>query len=70
MASVIDDFKFTYVMLGAPTDVTAGGFPTYVRPSWSDSAVRAGMFDDQNGFFYDVKMMNTEEKSIIGEYFS
>ena len=53
VATTADDFTFTYVMNGIPTDVTAGGFPTYVRQSWSDSAVRAGMFDDQNGFFYE-----------------
>ena len=46
-------FEFTYVMNGSPEDVRAGGFPTYVRKEWTDSFVRAGMFDDQNGFFYE-----------------
>ena len=40
-------------MNSTPTDTRAGGFPTYVRESWTDSFVRAGMFDDQNGFFYE-----------------
>ena len=53
VASTPDEFTFTYVMTGIPLEVTAGGFPTYVRQAWSDSAVRAGMFDDQNGFFYE-----------------
>jgi hypothetical protein len=53
VASVPDDFTFTYTMSSTPTDTRAGGFPTYVRESWTDSFVRAGMFDDQNGFFYE-----------------
>ena len=51
--TVEDPFTFTYVMDGTPTDVRAGGFPTYVREGWTESFVRAGMFDDQNGFFYE-----------------
>jgi hypothetical protein len=51
-------FQFTYTMDGTPTDVRAGGFPNYVRNSWTDSFVRAGMFDDQNGFFYEFDGQN------------
>ena len=51
--SVPSPFQFTYTMSEAPTDVRAGGFPTYVRESWTDSFIRGGMFDDQNGFFYE-----------------
>jgi hypothetical protein len=53
VASVPNPFQFTYTMAGAPTEVRAGGFPTYVRSSWTDSFVRGGMFDDQNGFFFE-----------------
>ena len=53
VATVPDPFRFTYIMPGTPTDVRAGGFPTYVRESWTDSFVRGGMFDDQNGFFFE-----------------
>jgi hypothetical protein len=40
-------------MIEAPTQAKAAGFPTYHRKSWQDSYIRAGMFDDQNGFFYE-----------------
>lgn len=53
VSAVVNDFAFRYTMASTPTDTRAGGFPTYVRQSWSDSYVRAGMFDDQNGFFYE-----------------
>ena len=58
VTSVPNPFQFTYTMSGAPTDVRAGGFPTYVRQSWTDSFVRGGMFDDQNGFFYEFDGQN------------
>ena len=50
---VIDPFTFTYDMGAVPTQTKAGGYPTYYRRSWNDAYVRAGMFDDQNGFFYE-----------------
>ena len=46
-------FRFTYTMSNTPSDNRAGGFPTYTRTSWTDAFIRAGMFDDQNGFFYE-----------------
>jgi hypothetical protein len=53
VVSVPDDFTFTYTMESIPDQLKAEGFPTYVRTSWADSYIRAGMFDDQNGFFYE-----------------
>ena len=58
VASVPGPFQFTYTMAGAPDEVRAGGFPTYVRSSWTDSFVRGGMFDDQNGFFFEYDGQN------------
>ena len=58
VATTPTPFQFTYTMSGTPTDVRAGGFPNYVRTSWTDSFVRAGMFDDQNGFFYEYDGQN------------
>lgn len=51
--TVPDAFTFTYIMASAPEQIKAGGYPKYVRKEWRDSFVRAGMFDDQNGFFYE-----------------
>ena len=53
VAGVLDDFGFQYEMNSVPAESRAGGFPTYTRVSWNDSYVRSGMFDDQNGFFYE-----------------
>ena len=51
--TVVDDFTFTYQMAGSPTDTQPGGFPTLNKNGWTNAAIRAGMFDDQNGFFYE-----------------
>ncbi len=53
VASVPNATTFTYVAAGSITQTKAAGFPEYYRESWNDSFVRAGMFDDQNGFFYE-----------------
>lgn len=51
--SIIDPFTFTVVSGGAMLQSIASGFPEYFRNEWRDSYVRAGMFDDQNGFFFE-----------------
>lgn len=53
VATVPNDFEFTYTMSSAPSDIKASGFPKYVRAGWTESFVRAGMFDDQNGMFFE-----------------
>ena len=51
--SVVDPFTFTVVSGGAMLQSIASGFPEYFRNEWRDSFIRAGMFDDQNGFFFE-----------------
>jgi hypothetical protein len=51
--SVIDINTFTYLVGAVPQQQSAAGFPEYGRDSWSQSAIRAGMFDDSNGFFFE-----------------
>ena len=53
VATVTDDFTFTYTLAGTVSDITPAGFPTLNKNSWTNSVVRAGMFDDQNGFFFE-----------------
>ena len=53
VVTVPDPFSFTYTMSSTPAEVKASGFPRYVRAGWTDSFVRGGMFDDQNGFFFE-----------------
>lgn len=58
VTAVNTPFQFEYEMDSVPTDTRAGGFPTYSRATWNDSFIRAGMFDDQNGFFYEYDGQN------------
>jgi len=51
--SVIDQFTFRYATNGVPSDLNPSGFPALFLYEWSDAKVRAGMFDDQNGMFFE-----------------
>lgn len=51
--SVQDINTFTYLVGAIPQQQSAAGFPEYGRDSWSQSSIRAGMFDDANGFFFE-----------------
>lgn len=54
VASVTDELNFTYNAYTTPTASPATGFPISVGPySWWGSAVRVGMFDFQNGFYFE-----------------
>jgi hypothetical protein len=46
--------QFTYTALSTPSLATATGFPIYISPaSWYGGKNRLGMFDNQNGLFYE-----------------
>lgn len=48
------DLSFTYTANVAPTAATATGFPITVNPSsWFGARNRIGLFDEQNGFFFE-----------------
>jgi hypothetical protein len=52
--TIPSDVSFTYTALTTPTAATATGFPITVSPqSWWNSKNRIGLFDDQNGFFFE-----------------
>ena len=54
VTTVPTDTTFTYTALSTPSSSPATGFPISVSPSnWYGSKVRVGMFDEQNGFFYE-----------------
>jgi hypothetical protein len=55
VATVPTDRTFTYTALSTPSSSPATGFPNiYVGPeSWYGSTNRIGMFDQQNGFFFE-----------------
>lgn len=48
-----DDFTFRYATNGVPNDLSPAGFPNLFVYEWTDAVVRAGMYDDQNGLFFE-----------------
>ena len=46
-------FTFTYTMGGDPADDAPGGIVEYTIASYSNAGIRGGLFDDQNGMFYE-----------------
>lgn len=55
VASIVDDFTFTITLTGTPTNEAVGpsGIPEFYVQNWSNSALRCGLFDDQNGLYYE-----------------
>ena len=51
--TVVDDSTFTITLDNAPSVSNPSGIIQYNLRGYSDAYVRAGMFDDQNGFFYE-----------------
>jgi ribosome-associated protein YbcJ (S4-like RNA binding protein) len=56
--NVINEFTFRYATNGIPSDLAPAGFPALFVYEWADAAVRAGMFDDQNGMFFEYDGQN------------
>ena len=48
----LTSFIFYYPLTRTPTNTIAAGFPRYTVRNWSQSTISAGMFDDQNGLFF------------------
>lgn len=53
IVSVNDDFNYVVDIGNAITTDDIGGFPQYSIKNWQDCSLRAGLFDDQNGFFFE-----------------
>ena len=51
--SVVDDFTFTVQLDGTPSDISATGLIEYYVNQWQNSSLRCGLFDDQNGIFFE-----------------
>lgn len=49
----VNTFTFTLNTTPANNEVYATGYQTFTVSSWSGSALRAGLFDDQNGMFFE-----------------
>ncbi len=50
---VIDPYTFTYIASSTPTSATATGLYRCSITSWYGAANRVGMFDEQNGVFFE-----------------
>jgi hypothetical protein len=54
VASVTGTKSFTYTAGGSVTDTAPGGSNLYVTAiGWKGAVVRAGLYDNQNGFFFE-----------------
>ena len=53
VASIVDDYNFTVTLDGTPSDVSATGIIEYYVNGWERSSLRCGLFDDQNGLFFE-----------------
>ena len=51
--SGVTTFTFQYTMGGDPADDAPGGIVEYTIASYSNAGIRGGLFDDQNGMFYE-----------------
>jgi len=53
ITNVIDERSFQVQLTSQPPSPFAQGFSQYTPNSWTNSYLRAGMFDDQNGMYFE-----------------
>jgi hypothetical protein len=54
VVTAANPLTFTYTALSTPSAATATGFPITISPfTWYGSTNRVGMFDTQNGFYFE-----------------
>ena len=53
VAQSLDRYRFTYTAATAPSSATATGFPQLTVNSWTGAKIQLGMFDSQNGLFFE-----------------
>ena len=51
--STPSETTFTVQLDGTPSDAAAQGITEYYVTSWANSALRCGLYDDQNGIFFE-----------------
>lgn len=51
--AIIDDYNFTVALAGIPVDPFAQGLVEYHVNEWSNSKLKCGLFDDQNGLYFE-----------------
>lgn len=53
VTNITSPTAFTYTALSTPTSATASGNYTISVSSWSGGSVKLGLYDDQNGLFFE-----------------
>ena len=53
IAESLDRYRFTYTASSAPSSTTATGFPVVTINSWNGAKILLGMYDSQNGIFFE-----------------
>jgi hypothetical protein len=53
VVSITDTYNFTVTLDHEPADTSAASLLEYVVEQWSGSRTKAGMFDDQNGMYFE-----------------
>jgi hypothetical protein len=53
VSSVLDAFRFQYTALTTPSASPASGLPVFSITNWYGAKVRLGLFDNQNGMFFE-----------------
>lgn len=53
VASVPTVDSFTFTLSVVPPQTIAGGYPQFYVKNWVNSVMRVGLFDDQNGIFFE-----------------
>lgn len=72
VATVVNSKSFTYTTTGTPGDLNPGGTNVLVTAvNWVGAAVRTGLYDEQNGFFfeYDGQQLYACRRDSIKELF-
>ena len=53
VTAIINDLTFRVQLLGQPSDAFSQGLVEYYVKNWSNSALRCGLMDDQNGLYFE-----------------
>lgn len=58
VTTIVDEFTFLYSLPDTPSVFSPSGIVQYRPDGWNNSAVRCGLYDFQNGFFYEYDGQN------------
>ena len=55
VASIVDEYTFTVTLAGTPSNGAVGpsGLPEFYVQNWTNSSLRCGLYDDQNGLYFE-----------------